>query len=51
MPPEQEKATKPSDNVLTPDQKPSFPVGITITLIVLVIGLLFASLYFGILNI
>jgi len=51
MPPEQEKATKPSDNVLTPDQKPSFPVGIAITLIVLVIGLLFASLYFGILNV
>lgn len=51
MPPGQEKATKPSDNVLTPDQKPSFPVGIAITLIVLVIGLLFASLYFGILNV
>lgn len=51
MPSEQEKATKPSDNVLTPDQKPSFPVGIAITLIVLVIGLLFASLYFGILNV
>ena len=51
MPPEQEKATKPSDNVLTPDQKPSFPVGIAITLIVLVIGLLFASFYFGILNV
>jgi hypothetical protein len=51
MPPEQEKATKPSDNVLTPDQKPSFPVSIGITLIVLVLGLLFASLYFGILNV
>lgn len=51
MPPEQEKVTKPSDNVLTPEEKPSFPVGITITLIVLGIGLLFASFYFGILNI
>lgn len=51
MPAEQEKATKPSDNVLTPDQKPSFPVGIAITLIVLGIGLLFALFYFGILNI
>ena len=51
MPAEQEKATKPSDNVLTPEEKPSFPVGIAITLIVLVIGLLFASLYFGILNV
>ncbi len=51
MPSEQEKATKPSDNVLTPQEKPSFPVGITITLLFLIIGLLFASLYYGIINV
>jgi hypothetical protein len=47
---EQDKVTKPSDNVLTPEQRPSTPVGIAIALSVLTIGLLFASLYFGILN-
>jgi len=46
----QDKVTKPSDNVLTPEQKPSFPVRIAITLSVLAIGLLFASLYYGIIN-
>jgi cobalamin biosynthesis Mg chelatase CobN len=51
MPSEQEKVTKPSDNVLTPEQKPSSPVGIAIIIGVVAIGLLFASLYFGILNI
>lgn len=51
MPSEQKKVTKPSDNVLTPQEKPSFPVGMTITLLCLIIGLLFASLYYGILNV
>jgi hypothetical protein len=47
---EQEKVTKPSDNVLTPEQKPSTPAGLIITLSVISIGILFAALYFGILN-
>lgn len=51
MPSEQEKVTKPSDNVLTPEEKPSSFVGITIAIVVLLIGLFIASLYFGILNI
>ena len=51
MPSEQEKVTKPSDNVLTTEEKPSFSVGILITLTALVLGLLFASFYFGILNV
>lgn len=48
---EEKKVTKPSDNVLTPDQKPSKPVGIAIAVSVLAIMLLVASIYFGILNI
>ena len=47
---EQEKVTKPSDNVLTPEQKPSTQTRLIITLGVLSIGILFAALYFGILN-
>ena len=50
MNPEEHKVTKPSDNVLTPEQKPSPAVGITVSVILLTIGLLFASLYFGILK-
>lgn len=46
----QDKVNKPSDNVLTPEQKPSTPTSTLITLGLLTIGLLFASLYFGILN-
>ncbi len=45
-----DKANKPSDNVLTPEQKPSPVIGTLITIGVLTVGLLFASLYFGILN-
>jgi hypothetical protein len=45
------KVTKPSDNVLTPDQTPSYAFGSAITAIVLAVSLLVASLYFGILKI
>ena len=48
---EEKKVTKPSDNVLTPDQTPSYEFGTAIVLVVLSIGLLVASIYFGILNV
>ncbi len=44
------KVTKPSDNVLTPEQKPGFAFGTAITVGVLTISLLVASIYFGVLN-
>lgn len=47
---EENKVTKPSDNVLTPKNTPSYTFGITLTVIVLSIGLFVASLYFGILK-
>ena len=47
---EENKVTKPSDNVLTPKDKPSYTFGLTLSVIVLSIGLLVASLYFGILK-
>ena len=48
---EEKKVTKPSDNVLPPDQTPSYKFGTAIVLVVLSIGLLIASIYFGILNV
>lgn len=45
------KVTKPSDNVITPDQKPSSVFGIFLLLTILGISLWFASLYFGLLNV
>jgi len=45
------KVTKPSDNVITPEEKPSSAFGILLLLTLLGISLLFASLYFGILKI
>ena len=46
----QDKENKPQDNVLTPDQKPSAAAGITISIVLLSIGLFVAALYFGLLN-
>ena len=46
----EDKVNKPSDNVITSEEKPSTPTSTLITLGLLTIGLLFASLYFGILN-
>lgn len=48
---EENKVTKASDNVLTPEQTPSYTFGITLALVVLSIIVLVASFYFGILNI
>lgn len=48
---EENKVTKPSDNVLTPDQTPSYAFGLTLAVIVISIGIFVASLYFGILQI
>lgn len=39
------------DSVLTPDQTPSWPLGITLGLIVLGSLLIFAGFYFGIINV
>jgi hypothetical protein len=47
---EEKKVTKPSDNVLTPEQTPSYSFGLPLVLSLLAIGLLVASIYFGILN-
>ncbi len=47
---EEKKVTKPSDNVLTPEQTPSYSFGLPLVLLLLAIGLLVASIYFGILN-
>ena len=41
----EDKVNKPSDNVITSEQKPSTPTSTLITLGLLTIGLLFASLY------
>ncbi len=46
----QEKENKPSDRVLTPEQKPSFPVGTALTISVLTVLLLVASIYYGIIH-
>ena len=48
---EENKVTKASDNVLTPEQTPSYTFGITLALVVLFITILVASFYYGILNI
>lgn len=45
------KTNKPQDNVLTPDQTPSYSFGITLVLVILAISLFIAALYFGILKI
>lgn len=47
----EKKVTKPSDNVITPEEKPSSAYGIFLLLILLGTSLLFASLYFGLLKI
>jgi hypothetical protein len=44
------KVTKPSDNVLIPDQNTNYEFRSAITVIVLAITLLVASIYFGLLN-
>lgn len=46
----QDKQNKPQDNVLTPDQKPSIASGLTISIVLLAIGLIVAALYYGLLN-
>jgi len=46
----QDKQNKPQDNVLTPDQKPSPASGITISVVLLSIGLFVAAIYYGLLN-
>lgn len=47
---EENKVTKPSDNVLTSNNTPSYSFGITLAVSVIAILLLVASLYFGLLN-
>jgi len=46
----QDKDNKPQDNVLTPDQKPSVASGLTISIILLSVGLFVAAIYYGLLN-
>ncbi len=47
----EKKVTKPSDNVITPEEKPSFEFGLFLLVVILGISLLIGSLYFGILKI
>lgn len=51
MDPYENKVTKPSDNVITPEEKPSYEFGLFLLTIILGISLLIGSLYFGILKI
>ena len=46
----EKKATKPSDNVLTPKQTPSYAFGIGVAAVFLAINFLIATIYFGIIN-